>query len=275
MENKNIVLLRHHPMDLKYTNSLYVNQLPDIGDYIVIDVTSRAIKNKKFMEEHPTFVKDLSPLQMGPITGNDGAVASTLEVLYQCSKIYPCHDYNGKPNSEYFKWRNEMFSKPKISKKDMRHTNETLGYSHSDTRYFLHYDKVKKEYIPLNWVDSRKLFYVPTYAKYVVNTESYKWLKSLVDSGKKIALVDFDGLNYYSDNAKIKRYDAYVNKCKKNGYKPKETVNDFLNIKTMNDFYNCTFLSTGHASILKMLLEGDIEVDNNGEVVDKIGVLKV
>ena len=34
-------------------------------------------------------------------------------------------------------------------------------------------------------------------------------------------------------------------------------------------------ISTGHASVLKMLLEGDIEVDNNGELIDHIGVLNI
>ena len=89
MENKNIVLLRHHPMDVKFTNAFYAHQLPNIEDYMVIDVTSRVIKNKVFMAQHPTFGKDLSPLYMGPITSNDGVEAQTLEQLYQCSKVYP------------------------------------------------------------------------------------------------------------------------------------------------------------------------------------------
>ena len=55
MENKNIVLLRHHPMDVKFTNVFYANQLPNIEDYMVIDVTSRIVRNKEFMAQHPTF----------------------------------------------------------------------------------------------------------------------------------------------------------------------------------------------------------------------------
>ena len=89
MENKNIVLLRHHPMDVKFTNAFYANQLPNIEDYMVIDVTSRIVRDKAFMALHPTFCKDLSPLYMGPITSNDGVVAQTLEQLYQFSKVYP------------------------------------------------------------------------------------------------------------------------------------------------------------------------------------------
>ena len=287
MENKNIVLLRHHPMDVKFTNTFYANQLPDINDYIVIDVTSRVVRDKRFMAEHPTFAKDLSPICMGPITSNDGVVAETFEQLYQCSKVYPGKfdengnlvtkfvDENGDPTPDYFKWRNEMFTKVKCGKGDARHPNRLLNCEHSDTLYFLHYNKYTKEYEKLNFVESRKKFYIETYAKYAFKTESYKYLKNLVKEGKKIALMDFDAINYYSDTAKTKIYNSYINKCKKNGWTPKYTLDDYLNIKNMNDFYNASFVSTGHASVLKMLLEGDIEVTDTGEVIDNIGVLNI
>jgi hypothetical protein len=42
----------------------------------------------------------------------------------------------------------------------------------------------------------------------------------------------------------------------------------------MNDFYDASFISTGHASVLKMLLEGDIEVVGD-KVIDHIGVLNI
>ena len=285
MENKNIVLLRHHPMDVKFTNAFYANQLPNIEEYMVIDVTSRIVKNKEFMAQHPTFAKDISPLYMGPIMSNDGVEAQTLEQLYQCSKVYRGQfqdgklvvkfvDENGEPTPEYFKWRNEMFAKKKLSKKYLRHPNKMLNCEHSDTLYFLNYNTEKKEYEKLNFIESRKKFYVESYAKYAVNTDSYKWLKSLVDSGKKIALVDFDAFNYYSDEAKTRIYNSYINKCKKNGWTPKCTLNDYLSITNMNQFYDSSFISTGHASILKMLLEGDIEIVN-GEVIDHIGVLTI
>ena len=60
MENKNILLLRHHPRDVKFTNGFYTNQTEeDLEKYEIIDVTSRAERNKEFMKDHPTFVKDL------------------------------------------------------------------------------------------------------------------------------------------------------------------------------------------------------------------------
>ena len=43
MENKNIILLKHHPMNVKFTNTFYLNQTDngDLSDYVIIDVTSR------------------------------------------------------------------------------------------------------------------------------------------------------------------------------------------------------------------------------------------
>ena len=67
MENKNILLLRHHPMNVHFTNTFYTNQTENnLGDYIIFDVTSRVERNKEFMKEHPTFARDLSPFFIGP-----------------------------------------------------------------------------------------------------------------------------------------------------------------------------------------------------------------
>ena len=70
------------------------------------------------------------------------------------------------------------------------------------------------------------------------------------------------------------RYKNYKDKCKKNHIESKITLDDFLNIKTIKDVYNCSFLQVGHAFVIKMLLEGDIEVVN-GEVIDHIGALNI
>jgi len=275
MENKNIILLKHLPsVYFKLGCTAYRNQVDNYDDYVVVDVTSNVVRDKEFMKEHPDFDKQLSPFFIGPVVGPDGAKANVFEIFWQCGKVYPCHDDNGKPNADFFKWRDELYSKEKCSKDLMRHACKDLGYEHKDTKYFAYFDKNKNEYIPLDYIASRKQVYAKEYAKLVYNTEAYKWLKSLVDSGKKVALVDFDAFNYYNENAMRNLYKNYKDKCKKNNITPVATVEDFLNIKTIKDVYNCPFTQVGHAFVLKLLLEGDIEVIN-GEVVDKIGVLDI
>jgi hypothetical protein len=128
------------------------------------------------------------------------------------------------------------------------------------------------EYIPLSYVDARKKVYFPEYAKLIYNTESFQYLKSLVDSGKKIALVDFDACNYNEPCAMQKEYTAYVNKCKKNKVVPTLTEDDFTGINSLKELINAPFMKVGHGCAIKALLQGDIEVVD-GEVVDHAGIL--
>lgn len=274
MENKNILMLRHHPMNVFYTNTFYTNQTQeDLSDYTIIDVTSRIARNKEFMKEHPDFDKQLSPFYLGPVLTSDGTTANIFEIFWQCGKVYPCHNDNGKPNADYFKWRNEFYAKTICTKDLMRHANKSLGYEHKDCCYFAYYDKEKGEYISLNFVEARKRAYFPEYAKLVQNTTAFRWLKSLVDDGKKIALVDFDGYNYNEECGMEKKYEQYVNKCKQNQCEPTLPKSAFLNVRSMKDVVNCPFLSAGHGFVIKALLQGDLEVVN-GEVVDHVGILE-
>lgn len=274
MENKNILLLRHHPMNVHFTNTFYTNQTENnLSDYIIFDVTSRVERNKEFMKEHPTFARDLSPFFIGPLVSSDGVKAEIFEIFWQCGKVYPCHDQGGKPNAAYFEWRNYYYSQTDCTKDLMRHTCKSLGYEHKDTLYFAYFDKEKQEYIPLNYVEARKKVYFPEYAKLIYNTESFRYLKSLVDSGKKIALVDFDACNYNEECAMVKQYEAYLNKCKKNKIVPTLTENDFTKIDSLKKLVNCSFMPVGHGCVIKALLQGDIEVVDDA-VIDHAGILE-
>ena len=274
MENKNILFLRHHPMNVYFTNTFYTNQTENnLSDYIIFDVTSRVERNKDFMKEHPTFARDLSPFFIGPLVSSDGVKAEIFEIFWQCGKVYPCHDQGGKPNAAYFEWRNKFYAESTCTKDLMRHACKSLGYEHKDTLYFAYFDKEKQEYIPLNYVEARKKVYFPEYAKLIYNTESFQYLKSLVDSGKKIALVDFDACNYNEKCAMLKQYEAYLNKCKKNKIAPTLTENDFTKIDSLKKLVNCSFMPVGHGCVIKALLQGDIEVVDD-EVIDHAGILE-
>lgn len=273
MENKNVIILRHHPLNVKFSNSFYTSQVEDdLSNYVIIDVTSRIERNKEFMREHPLFAKELSPFFIGPVISSDGVKANVFEIFWQCGKVYPCHDNNGKPTKEYFEWRNSFYSKEKCSKELMRHACYDLGYTNKDARYFAYYDKDLGDYLPLNYVEARKKVYFTEYAKLVYNTESFKFLKNILDSGKKLALVDFDGYNYYYDGALVSQYKAYVNKCKNNNIEPTLNEELFLKIKSLKEVVNCSYMLAGHAFVLKALLQGDIEVAN-GKIIDKTRLL--
>ena len=273
MENKSILLLRHHPMNVYFTNTFYTSQTrDDLASYTIFDVTSRVTRNKEFMKQHPTFATDFSPFYVGPVTSSDGVRAEIFEIFWQCGKVYPCHDASGHPNADYFAWRNYFYAQTACTKDLMRHTCKSLGYEHRDALYFAYFDREMGTYLPLNYVEARKKVYFPEYAKLIYNTESFRYLKSLVDSGKKIALVDFDACNYNEPCAMQKEHAAYLNRCKKNQVSPTLTENDFLGIKSLKDLINAPFMKVGHGCVIKALLQGDLEIVN-GEVVDHAGLL--
>lgn len=261
-------------MNVKFTNHWYTSQVEDnLANYVIVDVTSRILCDKKMMLEHPSIHKDFSPFFMGPVVASDGLTAHIFEHYWQASKVFPCHvDEQGNIKDEYWTWRKEWFSKTKVTDKSAsRRPHSLLGYKDNDCLYSVYYNGTSWEH--LSYVEARKKMYVGEYAKLVVNSDSYKWLKKLYEEGKKIALVDFDGFNYYSETAKEKLYKLYVNKCKNNGIEPTKTLSDFVGIKNMKDAINCGFTPVGHSFIIKMLLEKDIEVID-GELVDHCGILK-
>ena len=96
-------------------------------------------------------------------------------------------------------------------------------------------------------MEARKKIYIPEYAKLVVNTQTYKDLAKRVAEGEKIALVDFDAWNYYGK--------------------------DLSSTTTVKEIVNNPAYKVGHSYVIKMLLQGDIEV-KNGVVIDHADVLK-
>ena len=240
MENKNVILLK------KRCKLTFTEQCATYEDYKRIDVTS-ANRNEKISH-------DLSPFYLGPVVSSDGLSAYTFEDLWQYGKVYPkIYDENGKvvsgvdangdPTEEFFKWRARFYAMPKI--KGTRHPAFPPSIRHRDCLYTVYFEngELKK----LDYVESRKKIYIPEYAKLVVNTDTFKQLKKKVESGQKIALVDFDGWNYYGK--------------------------DLRNGATMKESVNNPHIKLGHSYVIKMLLQGDIEV-KDGVVIDNVGIFE-
>ena len=266
MENNNVVIVKHHPRPITLTNSFYTTQCPDLADRVVIDLTSR--------NPDRNFSHQVSPFFVGPVTGPDGASADSLEVFWQVGKVFPHHELDGQPNSDYFNYRNEMYGKKQgeISKPIMRHPYHEFGYEADDMLYWAFWNSEKGEYERLSYLEGRKKVYVPEYAKLVADSDALKWMKSLLDQGKKIALLDFDGFNYYCEDAMKIRYRAYVLKCKKEKRPILMSEKNFTDIKDMKSAVDFAYTPVGHAFVIKALLQGDLEVVN-GQVIDHIGMI--
>ena len=267
MENKNVVIVKYHPRPLSLSNSFYTKQCPDIAERVVINLTSR--------NPDRSFAEQVSPFFVGPVTGPDGATAPNLEVFWQIGKVFPNHDDGGQPSPKYFEYRDKMYSaKPgEIPKPIMRHPYREFGYEADDVLYWAYLNAERGEYDRLSYLEARKKVYIPEYAKLVAGSEALMWMRGLLDEGKKIALLDFDGFNYYEDEAMKVRYRAYVNKCRKEKRPIVCTEKDFTDIKDMKSAVNFAYTPVGHAFVVKALLQGDLEVVN-GNVIDRLGMLK-
>jgi len=66
----------------------------DLKGKTLINVTSQS----------KDYGRELSPFLLGPCKLYEGLVSENMENAWQYSKVYPCHDNNGKPSNDYFKW---------------------------------------------------------------------------------------------------------------------------------------------------------------------------
>ena len=267
MENKNIVIVKHHPRPLNFTNSFYTTQCDDLDERVIIDLTSR--------NRDKSFARQVSPFYVGPVTGTDGATSDSLEVFWQVGKVFPHHDNGGRPSEEYFSYRDKMYSakKGEIPKPVMRHPYREFGYEADDMLYWAWWNRETGEYEKLSYLEGRKKVYIPEYAKLIAGSGALKWMKSLLDEGKKIALLDFDGFNYYCEEALKIRYRAYVLKCRKEKRSIVVSEKDFTSIKDMKSAVDFAYTPVGHAFVVKALLQGDLEVVD-GKVMDHSGILE-
>lgn len=164
------------------------SQVSEPESFITIDCTSRG--NSKF------FAEGLSPFYLGPIDCYDGLVAKRMENAWQYAKVYNgMIDEKGNPNTIYAKFRNKGFELDKAKRYPMG----------KDLKPLYSYWKVRDKYFKLNYIQARKLIYIPLYAKAVVKTEAFAKLVEYKNNGYNIALSDFDGYNNFNYNMNYKQ----------------------------------------------------------------------
>lgn len=160
-----------------------------------------------------TLYKQLSPFYLNNEQYFYGEYfANNFENLWQYSKVYECHvNEDGEPTEAYFEWATIGWAKKRAERYPMGKGAKPL-YS---------YYKGQK----LNYIEARKLIYVPYYAREVLKTQAFKYLKQMHQAGEKIALQDFDGYDYLALDM------------------------------SLEDVLNCEKRKMGHAFVLAMLLE--------------------
>jgi hypothetical protein len=190
------------------------SKVPD--DYIAIDTTSNSGE-----------WKDLSPFVLKVLVRSNGRCV-IFENLWQYSKVYKCHiGNNDNPKPEWFIWRKQGWDKSYAVRYPMGKGVKP--------EYLYWQDGFRSEWLKLNYIESRKKVYIPYYSDYVQMTDSFKKLKELYNTGKNIALLD---------------YDAYDHQALGMSFK---------------DVVNCETRKCGHAFVLMALLTG--EITNYGNTI--------
>lgn len=184
--------------------------------------------------------RDLSPIRIGTVDtyGENGStlVATSVEVAWQYSKIYshrkedgklvPLNftDSRGRPNSNWFRWRDEHWNKPEFhwNHPDFEKNKKLVrrGFPKgSPVSSFYWNGKL------LNPVEARRSIYATLYCREVIQTPSYQQLEKIHQSGD-LAIFDFDGYDY-----------------RVLGMSPEDTIRDLDH-------------SWGHGLVLSLLLQG-------------------
>lgn len=159
--------------------------------------------------------RDLSPFLLGPCPVYNGYVAQNVENLWQFHKLYKMHaDIDGNPTAAYWDWAEAGWSSTWAYRYPMGRGAAPLCGLWEGRK--------------LNYIESRKEVYGPSYARTVQRTKGWKKLKDIYDKEDEIWLRDWDG---------------------------RETD------QNMSEVLNDPKRKMGHAFVLKMLLTQDSALD--------------
>ena len=142
-----------------------------------LDVTSAGAKNSK---NRVTF----SPMEMKGYTDADEGTYPCYEAYWQSLKVIDGIDHTGR--KKY--WKSIKTPKRRDPKMNIIEKGKKIG-----TRSVLHAKHKRFSNQQINYVDSRKLIYVPDYFKYIKDEPHFLELKRQVQAGKVFIVYDYDG----------------------------------------------------------------------------------
>lgn len=175
-----------------------------------VNVTSGS--QNKFGGKQARF--DFSPLFLAPV---NEPRAKTVEGFWQGGKVYPQLGHlnaNGQLTDKWRAFRDAEYAymkgdppkgrrrPPSIKSKNFVVGEDGKRHWKNHIPVFAVYDRDEQK--RLDYIDARKQAYVPTYYDSVIQTDSFKALKKLVDDGEEtVMLLDYDGPRNESGYVKI------------------------------------------------------------------------
>lgn len=172
--------------------------LPQTEGYISVDCASWFPNNVCYLDNEIIPMYQVSPYYLKDKEGH------LFENVWQGCKIYPfviaqhqvysgnvtwdhpeeVHVINNNVLPAYWEWRKKLFNNPY----PVRYPNGFHGRHHCLTALW-ELDGVWNKY---DYISARKVIYCREYAKLVKETDAFRKLKSLLDSGIKLQLCEID-----------------------------------------------------------------------------------
>lgn len=187
------------PVQVVVAQKPFRGQYPSRDGYGRIDATSGSANRWGSVS-----ATQVSPLYMGPVMDCDGEQCNCFENAWQFRKVYPqlghWDEAEQKPSEAWHQWRRAGYQKLKNGK-GLRLPDDVAQLK-KEWRQAPAHLKDTKRWTPkgcwwqgelLGYIEARKRFYVPEYARYVQQTEAFKEMQKLVQGGAKVMVLDFDG----------------------------------------------------------------------------------
>ena len=168
-------------------------------------------------------------------------------------------DLDGNLTEEFWEWRNKGLKNeyPVRYPVSIKYRASCMGCLPSHDEKGTSYEEMNTKEL-LNYVDSRKQIYLPLYVDLVKKTDTFKKLKTLLDKGKNLLILEVDGprhrsMQHYKDTYGVSDDFIEVKEGEQEG-----TI--LCTQENMNLLINDTQERFGHGYCLAMALL-DIQVE--------------
>lgn len=132
--------------------------------------------------------KRLSPAIISNVYCYGGLSSKTMHNAWTYSHVYPEHDDGGKPNADWYTWRDTGFSREKAIIKPMKDSKPI----------YIWWNGVR-----FGEIEARKNIYIPLYLRSIKNSQTFKELRRLYERGNKLALKEWH--SYPLDDGKTSK----------------------------------------------------------------------
>jgi hypothetical protein len=154
--------------------TVYIGSMKMRGGWAPQPPNTTLINATSMQKKNSIFRRDFSP--MSPVEGGYKGFYC-FENWWQGNKVFPIHVDDVNKRNEFVQWwRN-------LNEGKRRHPTVR-----GKPAYAIYDDGIMRGYI-----DARKNIYVKQYYDLMISTEAFKKCKEMVDSGKNVAVYDFDG----------------------------------------------------------------------------------